>query len=60
VANVVVFLPLALLSGIPGFFFRALAITLGIALIVSILLSLGVAPVLTDMLWRPKKPARIA
>ncbi len=55
VANVVVFLPLALLSGIPGFFFRALAITLGIALIVSILLSLGVAPVLTDMLWRPKK-----
>ena len=46
---------LALLSGIPGFFFRALAITLGIALVVSILLSLGVAPVLTDMLWRPKK-----
>src|SRR6185437_16495435 len=55
VANVVVFLPLALLSGIPGFFFRALAITLGIALIVSILLSLGVAPVLTEMLWRAKK-----
>jgi CzcA family heavy metal efflux pump len=53
-ANVVVFLPLGLLSGIPGFFFRALAITLGISLVVSILLSLGVAPVLTDMLWRPK------
>jgi len=52
-ANVVVFLPLLLLSGIPGFFFRALAITLGIALIVSILLSLVVAPVLTDLLWRP-------
>jgi multidrug efflux pump subunit AcrB len=54
-ANVVVFLPLGLLSGIPGFFFRALAITLGIALVVSILLSLGVAPMLTDMLWRSRK-----
>src|SRR5262249_48153840 len=54
-ANVVVFLPLGLLSGIPGFFFRALAITLGTALVVSILLSLGVAPVLTDMLGRPRK-----
>src|SRR5262249_17961021 len=53
-ARVVGFLPLGLLSGIPGFFFRAMAITLGIALVVSILLSLGVAPVLADMFWRPK------
>ena len=52
-ANVVVFLPLVLLSGIPGFFFRAMAITIGVALVVSILLSLVVAPLLTDLLWRP-------
>jgi multidrug efflux pump subunit AcrB len=45
-ANVVVFLPLGYLSGIPGFFFRALSITLGIALVVSIALSLFVAPLL--------------
>jgi multidrug efflux pump subunit AcrB len=45
-ANVVVFLPLGFLSGIPGFFFRALSITLGVALVVSIVLSLFVAPLL--------------
>jgi multidrug efflux pump subunit AcrB len=55
---VVVFLPLGMLSGIPGFFFRALAITLGIALVVSILLSLVVAPLLTDLLWRPGRTPR--
>ena len=54
-ANVVVFLPLAFLSGIPGFFFRALAITLGIALVVSIFLSLIVAPVLTETFLRAGK-----
>jgi multidrug efflux pump subunit AcrB len=45
-ANVVVFIPLAYLSGIPGFFFRALSITLAVALLVSIALSLVVAPAL--------------
>ncbi len=45
-ANVVVFLPLGFLSGIPGFFFRALSITLAVALVVSIALSLFVAPLL--------------
>jgi multidrug efflux pump subunit AcrB len=49
-ANVVVFLPLGLLSGVPGFFFRALSITLAVALTVSIVLSLGVAPLLADAL----------
>lgn len=51
-ANVVVFAPLALLSGIPGFFFRALAITLSIALVVSIVLSLFVAPLLVNVFVR--------
>ena len=49
-ANVVVFLPLAFLSGIPGFFFRALALTLSIAMLVSIALSLFVAPLVAEML----------
>jgi multidrug efflux pump subunit AcrB len=49
-ANVVVFLPLAFLSGIPGFFFRALAITLAVALVVSIALSLTLAPHLAGAL----------
>jgi multidrug efflux pump subunit AcrB len=49
-ANVVVFLPLALLGGIPGFFFRALALTLSIAMLVSIALSLFVAPLVAEML----------
>jgi CzcA family heavy metal efflux pump len=57
-ANVVVFVPLALLSGIPGFFFRALAITLATALIVSIFLSLGIAPLLADTLLRSRRPQR--
>jgi multidrug efflux pump subunit AcrB len=49
-ANVVVFLPLALLGGISGFFFRALALTLSIAMLVSIVLSLFVAPTIAEML----------
>ena len=57
-ANVVVFLPLGLLTGIPGFFFRALAITLGVALLVSIVLSLGVAPMMTELFLRPAQPPR--
>ncbi|MFZ1125233.1 MAG: efflux RND transporter permease subunit [Candidatus Baltobacteraceae bacterium] len=45
-SNVVVFLPLAFLSGVPGFFFRALSVTLAVALVVSIVLSLALAPAL--------------
>ncbi len=57
-ANVVVFLPLILLTGIPGFFFRALAITLGTALVISIFLSLVVAPILTDSFMRSRRHHR--
>ncbi len=52
--TVVVFLPLALLSGVSGFFFRALAMTLASALVVSLLLALFVAPVLAKWLVRPQ------
>ncbi|MDE2481120.1 MAG: efflux RND transporter permease subunit [bacterium] len=51
--TVVVFVPLALLSGVSGFFFRALALTLGASLVVSLLLALLLAPVLAKLLVRP-------
>lgn len=50
--TVVVFVPLALLSGVSGFFFRALALTLGSALIVSLGLALFIAPILAKWLIR--------
>src|ERR1700749_3823258 len=50
--TVVVFLPLALLTGVTGFFFRALAFTLSTALIVSLALALFIAPILARALLR--------
>jgi multidrug efflux pump subunit AcrB/outer membrane protein TolC len=61
--TVVVFLPLALLSGVSGFFFRALAFTLSASLIVSLALALFVAPVIARALLRradEQKPAHDA
>ncbi len=52
--TVVVFIPLALLSGVSGFFFRALALTLASSLIVSLALALFLAPVLAKWLIRPE------
>lgn len=54
--TVVVFVPLALLTGVSGFFFRALALTLAGSLIVSLGLALFVAPVLATWLLRPTAP----
>jgi CzcA family heavy metal efflux pump len=48
--TVVVFVPLLLLSGVSGFFFRALALTLAASLIVSLCLALFVAPILAQSL----------
>lgn len=48
--TVVVFLPLALLGGVSGFFFRALAFTLASALVVSLFLALFVTPTLAARL----------
>ena len=48
--TVVVFLPLALLTGVTGFFFRALAFTLSASLIVSLGLALFIAPVVARAL----------
>ena len=51
--TVVVFLPLGLLSGVSGFFFRALAVTLGTSLIVSLLLAIFVTPIIAEKFVRP-------
>jgi CzcA family heavy metal efflux pump len=51
---VVVFIPLAFLEGIWGVFFRALAITMVVALIVSLLLALTLTPSLAS--WAVRTP----
>ena len=49
-ATVVVFVPLAFLSGVTGGFFKALALTMAAALIVSFLVAMFAVPVLTNRL----------
>jgi len=50
--TVVVFLPLAFLTGVAGSFFSALAITLSIALMVSLVLALCLSPTLCALFLR--------
>lgn len=49
---VVVFLPLAFLGGVPGVFFRALAITMSVALLTSLVLAVGITPALAVAVLR--------
>lgn len=57
-ATVVVFVPLAFLSGVTGGFFKALALTMASALVVSFLVAMFAVPVLTDaLLSRPQAHA---
>lgn len=53
--TVVVFVPLALLTGVAGFFFRALASTMAASLIVSLGLALFVAPIAATLLLRGRR-----
>ncbi len=53
---VVVFIPLAFLDGVTGVFFRALATTMVIALLISLLLAFTWTPVTAGLLIRAKKP----
>ena len=55
---VIVFAPLAFLSGVTGVFFRALALTLGGGLLVSLFLALFFNPALEQMVERWRHPAR--
>ena len=55
---VVVFIPLAFLEGLPGVFFRALALTMVVSLLTSLLLAVTVTPSLAAWFVRPRGPAR--
>ena len=55
-ATIVVFIPLALLSGVSGAFFRALALTLSCALLVSLGLAFFVTPLLFRLILSRRTP----
>ena len=55
ITPVVVFLPLTLLTGITGVFFRSLALTMAVALLTSLVLALTFTPVLAERFVRVKK-----
>ena len=55
---VVVLVPLALLSGVPGAFFRPLAVTMAVALLVSLALALSLTPALAAAL-EPRRARRL-
>jgi multidrug efflux pump subunit AcrB len=55
VTPVVVFLPLTLLSGVTGVFFRSLALTMAVALLTSLVLALAFTPVLAERFIKPKR-----
>lgn len=48
ITPVVVFLPLALLTGVTGVFFRSLALTMSVALLTSLALALTLTPVIAE------------
>ena len=52
ITPVVVFLPLTLLTGVTGVFFRSLALTMSVALLTSLVLALAFTPVLADRFVR--------
>ncbi len=60
ITPIVVFLPLISIAGVTGIFFRALAITIGIALLTSLGLALSWTPTLSHFLIRIKKQAGAA
>jgi CzcA family heavy metal efflux pump len=55
ITPVVVFLPLTLLTGVTGVFFRSLALTMAVALLTSLVLALTFTPVLADKFVKAKK-----
>src|SRR6201999_4579346 len=54
ITPVVVFLPLTLLTGVTGVFFRSLAMTMAVALLTSLVLALTLTPVLAEKFVRLK------
>ena len=60
VTPIVVFLPLITITGVTGTFFRALAVTVGTALLTSLVLALTWTPTLSHFLLRRQKPGQTA
>ncbi|HEX5961235.1 MAG TPA: efflux RND transporter permease subunit [Rhodanobacteraceae bacterium] len=63
-ATIIIFLPLAFLSGVTGAFFKALSLTMASALVISYLLTYIVVPLLAERLIderhaRPQLPTRL-
>lgn len=57
---IVVFVPLVAITGVTGVFFRALAVTIGVALFTSLALALTWTPNLCLYLLRPKRDSNLA
>ena len=55
ITPVVVFLPLTLLTGVTGSFFRSLALTMAVALLTSLVLALSFTPVLAERFVNAKR-----
>ena len=55
ITPVVVFLPLTLLTGVTGSFFRSLALTMTVALLTSLVLALSFTPVLAEKFVKVKR-----
>jgi multidrug efflux pump subunit AcrB len=55
--TVVVFAPLGLLSGVAGQFFRALSLTLSVAVIVSLFLAVSIVPLMATWVFRRRRAA---
>src|SRR5205823_6525275 len=53
ITTVVVFLPLGLLTGVEGQFFKSLSVTLTVAVLVSLVLALSIIPLLSAQFIRP-------
>jgi len=52
IGPVVVFVPLAFLDGVPGVFFRALAVTMAVSLLASLVLAVTLTPSLAGWIFR--------
>src|SRR5712691_8470152 len=55
ITPVVVFLPLTILTGVTGVFFRSLALTMSVALLTSLILALTFTPILAERFVRAKR-----
>lgn len=55
ITPVVVFLPLTILTGVTGVFFRSLALTMAVALLTSLVLALSFTPVLAEQFVRARR-----